>query len=140
MMKYTHYIVLSENQKTKTEIHATICKENVLNTYTFSLNLIAAYRLISELVVIQFTDRIHLELEATGGHFRFSQLIIRNDYLTLRSRQTVLALFGEQFDDANRKTKIKENAFFIMLKTHNVKQTQPHRHLSDLIRDLHVTE
>ena len=39
------------------------CKENVLlNIYTFSLNLIAAYRLISELVVIQFTDRIHLEL------------------------------------------------------------------------------
>ena len=38
------------------------CKENVLNTYTFSLNLIAAYRLISELVVIQFIDRIHLEL------------------------------------------------------------------------------
>ena len=30
--------------------------------YTFSLNLIAAYRLISELVVIQFIDRIHLEL------------------------------------------------------------------------------
>lgn len=89
--------------------------------YTFSLNLIAAYRLISELAVIQFIDRIHLVLSDRRS-FSFSQLIIRNNYLTLRSKQTVLALFGEQFDDANRKTKIKENAFFIMLKTHNVKQ------------------
>ena len=58
----------------------------------------------------------------------------------MRSKQTVLALFGEQFDDANRKKKIKENAFFIMSKTHKVKQNQPYRHLSDLIRDLHVTD
>ena len=42
------------------------------------------------------------------------------------SKQTDLALFGEQFDDANRKTKIEENAFFIMSKTHNVKQNQPY--------------
>ena len=26
IMKYTYYIVLSENQKTKTEIHTTIAK------------------------------------------------------------------------------------------------------------------
>ena len=39
--------------------------------YTFSLNLIAAYRLISELVVIQFIDHIHLELSDSRSFLFF---------------------------------------------------------------------
>ena len=88
------------------------CKENVLNTYTFFFKSYCCLSTHIRTLRNSIYRRIHLELSNRRSFF----------------------------DDANRKTKIKETAFFIMLKTHNVKQNQPYRHLSDLIRDLHVTE
>ena len=61
-MKCTYSIVLICQKIRKPRQKFILQLQRGRPEYTFSLNLIAAYRLISELVVIQFTDRIHLEL------------------------------------------------------------------------------